>query len=253
MKTLTRRRALAGALAYGALTADLTRATSARADFFGGDLGLLAGILAQSISEVANLASMLTQIASQVQMMTTMLKAVGSGSFPALVAFIGTARTSYNTLTSGVRSMTYSLARIDADYQKLFPADQPSPGTTVAEHRQQYQAWHQEVIGAAQIASRQQTNLATLDKHAEQTQTILQQSQAESGIVGQLQLITQMIGITNAQLVLINQTLSTTGRVLTDMAAAGASEHQLSLAKKDDSRAGYTDKGKPNVVPKSLP
>jgi len=253
MRTLTRRRVLSGALACGALAADFTHAAPARADFFGGDLPLLAGILAQAIEEVINLGSMLSQIVNEVQMMTTMLKAVSSGSFPALVAFINTARSSYNTLTSGVRSMTYTLGRIDNEYEKLFPASQPQPGTTVASHRQQYQAWHQEVIGAAQIASRQQTDLETLDKHASQTQSILQQSQAESGIVGQLQLVAQMIGITNAQLILINQTLSTTGRVLTDMAAAGASEHQLSLAKKDDSRAGYTDKGQPVVVPKSLP
>jgi len=253
MKTLTRRRILSGALACGALATDFTLAAPARADFFGGDLPLLASILAESISEVANLGSMLSQIISEVQMMTTMLKAVSSGSFPALFAFINTARSSYNTLTSGVRSMTYTLARIDSDYEKLFPASQPAPGTTVASHRQQYQAWHQEVIGAAQIAARQQTDLATLDKHASQTQAILQQSQAESGIVGQLQLIAQMIGITNAQLILVNQTLSTTGRVLTDMAAGSASEGQLSLAKKDDSRAGYTDKGTAVVVPKSLP
>jgi len=253
MRTLTRRRALSGALACGVLAADVTHAPPARADFFGGDLPLLAGILAQAIEEVINLGSMLSQIINEVQMMTTMLKAVGSGSFPALVAFINTARSSYNTLTSGVRSMTYTLGRIDNEYEKLFPASQPMPGTTVASHKQQYQAWHQEVIGAAQIASRQQTDLETLDKHASQTQSILQQSQAESGIVGQLQLVAQMIGITNAQLILINQTLSTTGRVLTDMAAAGASEHQLSLAKKDDSRAGYTDKGQSVVVPKNLP
>jgi hypothetical protein len=196
---------------------------------------------------------MLTQIVNEVRLMTTMLKAVGSGSFPALVQFIGTARASYNTLTSGVRSMTYSLGRIDSEYQELFPSNVPAPGTTVAQHTQALQAWHQEILGAAQIASRQQTDLAILDGHAQQTQSILQQSQAQSGIVGQLELVVQMIGITNAQLALINQTLSTTGRVLTDVAAAGASEQQLSLAKKTDNRAGYTDKGSPVVVPTSLP
>ena len=253
MKTITRRRILSGALACVALTGDVTRTDCARADLFGGDLPLLSGILVQSIMQVSNLASMLTQIFNEVRLMTTMLKAIGSGSFPALVQFIGTARSSYNTLTSGVRSMTYSLGRIDGEYQQLFPANQPAPGTTVAQHAQQYQAWNQEIVGAAQIASRQQTDLALLDSHAQQAQAILEQSQAQDGIVGQLQLVVQMIGITNAQLALINQTLSTTGRVLTDMAAAGASEQQLSLAKKGDNRAGYTDKGAPVVVPTSLP
>ena len=253
MKLLSRRRALSGALACSVLARQMTLATSARADFWGGDLPLLAAILAQSIIQVSNLASMLTQLINQVNMMTTMLKAVGSGSFPALLNFIAAAHNSYNTLTYGVHSMTYSLARIDAEYKQLFPGDQPAPGTTVAQHKEQYRAWHREVVGASQIAARQQTNLATLDDHAAKTQAILQQSQNADGIVAQLQLITQMIGITNAQLILMNQTLSTTGRVLTDVAASGASERQLSLAKKDDSRAGYTDKGRHVVVPRKLP
>ncbi|MGD0679051.1 MAG: hypothetical protein ABSC94_26915 [Polyangiaceae bacterium] len=253
MRALTRRRLFSGAFACAAVTGDAARTEPARADLVGGDLPILGGILVQSIMQVSNLASMLTQIVNQVRLMTTMLKAIGSGSFPALVQFIGAARASYSTLTSGVRSMSYSLSRIDGEYQQLFPSDQPPPGTTVAQHTAQYQAWNQEIVGASQIAARQQTDLATLDGHAQQTQTILQQSQAEEGVVGQLQLIAQMIGITNAQLVLINQTLSTTGRVLSDMAASGASEQQLSLAKKGDSRAGYTSRGPSVVVPTTLP
>jgi hypothetical protein len=253
MKAITRRRILSGALACAALTADLAHDGIARADLVGGDVAILTGILTQSIMQVSNLASMVTQIINEVRMMTTMLKAIGSGSFPALVEFIGAARASYGTLTSGVRSMSYSLARIDGEYQQLFPSDPPPPGTTVAQHTQQVQAWQQEIVGASQIAARQQTDLATLDSHAQQTQAILQQSQVEEGIIGQLQLITQMIGITNAQLVLINQTLSTTGRVLTDMAAASASGEQLSLAKKVDNRAGYTNKGPTVVIPHILP
>jgi hypothetical protein len=253
MKTITRRRALSAGLGCAALAREVTRAAPARADLFGGDIPILVGILTQSVMEVSNLASMVTQIINQVELMTTMLKAIGSGSFSALVQFINTARNSYTTLTSGVRSMSYTLNRIDSEYQQLFPGDPPPPGSTVAQHTQQYQAWHQEIVGAAQIAARQQTDLATLDAHAQQTQGILQQSQAEDGIVGQLQLLVQMVGITNAQLLLINQTLSTTGRVLTDMAAASASGEQLSLSKKGDHRAGYTDKGAPVVVPHTLP
>ena len=63
----------------------------------------------------------------------------------------------------------------------------------------------------------------------------------------------QLIGISNAQLILINQTLATTSRVLTDMAAQGASERQLSSAKKQDNLANYTDKGAPVAVPSQLP
>jgi hypothetical protein len=193
------------------------------------------------------------QTVNQVHMMTTLLQQVGKGSFPALVAFINTARFSFNSLTWGVRSMSYQLARIDSQFNTLFPSGTPTSGTPVAQHRAQYEAWNQEVVGASQVAARQQTSLSNLDAQATQTQSVLQQSQAASGVVEQLQLIAQLIGITNSEITVLNQTLATTSRVLTDMAAMSASERNLSLGKSDDARAGYTDKGSPNVVPTTMP
>ena len=88
-----------------------------------------------------------------------------------------------NSLTWGVRSMSYQLARIDSEYNSLFPAGAPPSGASVLQHRAQYQAWNQEVVGASQVAARQQTSLATLDDQATQTQAVLKQSQAAQGEV----------------------------------------------------------------------
>ncbi len=252
MRSLTRRRLLCASVALGAFGAPLATPAPARAVLVGGDVAVLTAILTQAIAQVSNLGSMLTQIINQVTLMKTMLTAASGGSFTALLSFISAARNSYNTLTSGVRSMAYTLNRIDTEYNQLFPPSQPA-GTTVAQHSAQYAQWNQEVLGAAQIAARQQTTLSTLDEHASQTNTILQQSQTASGVVAQLQLVVQMLGITNAQLITINQTLATTGRVLADMAATGASEKTLSIAKKQDSLTNYTDKGAPVTVPSQLP
>jgi hypothetical protein len=52
---------------------------------------------------------------------------------------------------------------------------------------------------------------------------------------------------------LLNQTFMTTSRVLTDMAAATASERQAAESRKDDAQDGYTDRGDPVVVPHELP
>jgi hypothetical protein len=149
--------------------------------------------------------------------------------------------------------MSFQMARIDSEYNALFPSGPPPTGTPVAQHMAQYTAWNQELLGASQVAARQQTTLSNLDSQAAQTQTVLQQAQAGSGVVEELQLIAQMISITNSELLVLNQTLSTTGRVLTDLAAQGASEKQLSLGKSGDARAGYTDKGVPVPVPSTLP
>jgi type IV secretion system protein TrbJ len=253
MRPLHRRRLLSGAIGSCTLSALGTIAPSARADLFGGDLAILTGILTQAISTASSLTNMVIQIANELKMMTTMLHQVSTGSFPALVAFVQNAQSTYNALTTGVQAMTYRMAQIDAQYQKLFPSGAPPQGTSVAQHRTQYMAWNEEVVGAAQIAARQQTTLSTLDSEASQTQQVLQQSKSATGEVEVLQLITQMIGITNSELTLLNQTLATTSRVLIDMAASTASERQLSLGKSDDVRSGYTDKGAAVTVPHSLP
>jgi P-type conjugative transfer protein TrbJ len=253
VSALGRRRVLSGVLACSVAALVATRTDPAEADLFGGDIAVLVAILTQSISSALSLTSLVLQTINEVKMMTTLLEQVGKGSFPALIAFINTARFSFNSLTWGIRSMSYKLARIDSEYNTLFPSGAPPTGTPVVQHRAQYQAWNQEVVGASQVAARQQTSLSKLDDQATQTQNVLSQSQAASGVVEQLQLIAQLIGITNSELGVLNQTLATTGRVLTDMAAVSASERNLSLGKSDDARSGYTDKGVPNVVPTTMP
>jgi hypothetical protein len=236
------------------LAGEMTRSEPARADFWGGDIPILIAILTQAISTVGQLTSMLTQITYQVKMLETMIQNLDHASFTSILSFINTARYTFNSLTWGIKSMGYTLKRIDGEFKQLFPGDPPQPGTTAAQHRQAYQAWHQEVVGAAHVAARQQTSLETLEAHATKTQDLLHQSDAHAGqVASQLQVIAQLIGITNTELLVLNQTLSTTSRVLTSMAAAGASERQLSLTKQDDARANYTDKGAPVVVPRALP
>ena len=254
MKRLGRRQLLSGAIAGGVLASEWTIAESARADFWGGDIPILAAILAQTISIVTQTASMLTQITYQVKMLETMIKNLDHASFLQIVQFINTARYTLNSLTWGVRSMGFTLARIDGEFKQLFPGDKPPPGTTAAQHRQTYQAWHQEVVGSAQIASRQHTSMENLEQHASKTQDLLSKSDAHSGeVASQLQILCQLIGVTNTELLTLNQTLATTGRVLTSMAAASSQERLHSLSKQDDARANYTDKGLPVVVPHSLP
>jgi P-type conjugative transfer protein TrbJ len=253
MNTLPRRRVLSGALAAAVFAGLTSREAPAQADLFGGDVAVLLAILTQSISQALSLTNLVLQTANQVRMMTTLLHQVASGSFPALIALINTARYTFNSLTWGVQSMSFQLARIDAEYSALFPSGPPPTGTPVAQHLAQYTAWNQEVLGASQVAERQQTSLSNLDSQAAQTQTVLKQAQAGSGVVEELQLIAQMISITNSELLVLNQTLATTGRVLTDVAAQSASEKQLSLGKSGDARAGYTDKGVPVPVPSTLP
>ena len=251
MMRLTRRRSLGAALSLAVLATDVARTQPAHADFFGGDLPLLAGILAEAITQVVNLGSMLTQIVMEVNMMKTMLTGLESGSFEGLANFLTTFARSYNQLTSGVNAMSYRMHAIDSEFKQLYPTDTRS--VAFEQHAQYYNNWNQEVLSAAQIASRQQTVIETLDDTATKLKDILDQSRSASGEVAQLQLIVQTLGMMHTQLTSIDQTLATTGRVLSDMAATSASGGQLSLSKKANSLSGYTDKGPAVSVPSRLP
>jgi len=99
---LRRRQLLSGALACGVLAGEMPP-RDAQADLWGGDLPILAAILAQTISIVTQTASMLTQITYQVKMLETMIKSLDHASFLQIVQFINTARYTFNSLTWGVR------------------------------------------------------------------------------------------------------------------------------------------------------
>lgn len=239
------------ALVAGVLASTCTFPRPARADLWGGDLPLLAGILAEAIAEVSNLSSMLTQILEEAQLMKTMLSGLDPTSFSSLTAFLRTAEATAAGLTVGVRSMSYSLGRVDTEFQQIFPAD-PS-GETASQRARVMAGWSREILAASQIASRQQAAIGTLGDSAAKVQDLALQSQTAPGERAQLQLIVQTLAILHTQLSTIHQTLATTGRVLTDMGAASASERQLSQAKKQNSLSNYTWKGDSVRVPTEMP
>lgn len=223
----------------------------ARADLWGGDLPLLAGILAEAITEVGNLSSMLTQIVDEAQLMKTMLSGLDAASFSSLTTFLRTAERAAGDLTEGIRSMSYSLRSVDTEFQQIFPAE-PS-AASLSERARIAAGWSREILAASQIASRQQAAISMLGDSAAKVQDLTRRSQGAAGERAQLQLIVQMLSILHTQLDTLHQTLATTGRVLTDMGAAAASERQLSRTKKQNSLSNYTSRGDAVRVPSQMP
>ena len=150
--------------------------------------------------------------------------------------------------------MSYQLARIDSEYNTLFPAGPPPSEHGGRAARAQYQAWNQEVVGASQVAARQQTALSTLDTQATQTQTVLRQSQAASGEVEQLQLIAQMIGITNSELLVLEPDARDDGARPDRHGGADARPSSSSRSARATTRAADTrTRARPTSVPSTLP
>lgn len=248
MRALTRRRLLAGGAGLLLVTA---APAEARAGLLGGDLPLLTQLIGQSLAQMGQFSSMISQLVMTVNLLKMELSAIGHGDLMAILAFVQTAQMSYRSLTSNIQSMAFSLVLVSQKFHKLFPSTHASPSP--AQNDQHYNAWNSEVLSASEVASRQQTVLLTLDQHAAAANQVLALSQNAEGVVAQLQTVVQMLRLMQTELITINQTLATTSRVLTDMAAADASNRQLSRAKKGSSLAGYTNRGAPVAVPHRLP
>jgi conjugal transfer/entry exclusion protein len=234
------------AVALAALTATPT----ARADLFGGDLPLLTGILTQSIAEVSDLGAEIGDIATQIELMRTMLSQLDPSSFSVLSNFLTDATYSLSNLQSGVSAIGYTLGAVDGQFQRQFPSN--LAGVAFAQFDGLYNQWASEVLGAAQIAVRAQTEIASIKDQAREATAILANASRAQGEVAQLQAVVQMLGLMQAQNGALVQTLATTGRVLASSAAVAASERQLSREKKRRQLAGYTSRGRP-VPPMPLP
>ena len=140
--------------------------------------------------------------------------------------------------------MSYQLARIDSEYNSLFPAGAAADAApSVAQHRAQYQAWNQEVVGASQVAARQQTALSTLDSQATQTQAVLKQSQGRERR-GRAAAAHRADDRHHQLRAPGPQPDARDDRARPDRhGRADASEQQLSLGKSDDARAGIHGQG----------
>ncbi len=157
----------------------------------------------------------------------------------------------FNSLTSDINTMGYRMNQVNAQFQKLFPSSYA--GTPSSAFQANRAAWHNEILGASMVAARSQGSLSTLQDNTDQATLILAQSGGSDSIVAQLQAVDQMLGVMVSQNNTIIQSLTTTGRVLADVAAANASEHLLSDERTQRDLDNYTYRGAPVPPVTTLP
>jgi conjugal transfer/entry exclusion protein len=214
------------------------------------DLPVLVGILTQTTSMVSTMANMLISLKNQLQRLDQMVQHLDPSSFQQVIGLIEQSEFTYDSLTSDVNGMGYRLTAVNNQFHRLFPSSYA--GTPPSNFAAIRSGWHNEVLASSQVAARSQASLSALQDNTTQVAAILANSRDADGVVAQLQGITQLLGIMVQQNNTVIQSLTTTGRVIADMAAAQASDHQLSAEQRSRSLANYTDKGDP-VPPMALP
>lgn len=247
MRRATRCRLVAIALT---LALQLPEARYARAQF-GEDIPFLIGILAQTTSTVADLASMLITLKEQLDAMNTMLSNLDSASFDSVASIVTNTDFSLDALSGDVASMGYTMQSVNSQFLTLYGGSGYAT-LPLTQFDALYGQWENEVLSSAQVAARSQATLSTLAGTATQAAAILSLSQGSDGQVAQMQAIVQMLGLMQSQNGAVIQALTTTGRVLTSSAARTAAEKQLSREKKRRHLLNYTYRG-PDVPTMTMP
>jgi conjugal transfer/entry exclusion protein len=222
-----------------------------RADLFGGDLPLLAGILVQSISTVTTLVEQLNTLRTQITLIRTMLSRLNGQSFTDVSRLLADSELAYSTLMGSVRAIGHTVAAVNRDFNTVFPSDLSHAKNS--DFDPLVAGWQTEILGSSLVAARAQTSLATLSKNTTEASAILTRSGAATGQVAQLQAIVQMLAVIQGQTNLLVQALDTAGRVTTDMAASSAAERILSREKKRRNLQNYTSRGAQVRVMPRLP
>lgn len=228
-----------------------TPVNDAKADLFGGDIPILAGILTQSIQTVLNLVQQLNALKTQITMMKTMLSRLDVSSFSNVMQTIRSSELAYNVLAGDVRSIEYTVNGVNRQFQKIFPSDVST--AKPAEMRATAAGWHSETLGASLVAQRSQSTLSTISNNTDQATAILSRSAGAEGEIAQLQAINQMLGVISSQINSVISVLDTTGRVTADMAGTAASGQVVSIEKKRRNVDNYTDRGPQGPVLPKLP
>jgi P-type conjugative transfer protein TrbJ len=218
---------------------------------FGEDIPFLIGILAQTTSTVADLASMLITLKEQLDAMNTMLSSLDSASFDSVASLVTNTDFSVDALSGDVASMGYTLQSVNSQFLTLYGSSGYA-SLPLTQFDALYGQWENEVLSSAQVAARSQATLSTLAGTATKAAAILSLSQGSDGQVAQMQAIVQMLGVMQSQNGAVIQALATTGRVLTSSAARTAAERQLSREKKRRHLMNYTYRG-PVVTPMTMP
>lgn len=138
----------------------------------------------------------------------------------------------YQSLIRDVRSIGYTLDRVNSQFERLYPNEQAVRNMRPSEFRNTSRDMNRELYSSALVAARAQTTLRTIEAKNAEARKVLSRSQGNGSQVAQLQAALQMLGLVHQNRVSITQTVSSAGRVSSNLAAAGVTERRIARERK---------------------
>lgn len=133
----------------------------------------------------------------------------------------------YDLLLRDIRSMGYSIERVNAMYQRYFPDEKAVAAMPPAQLESTAREMNRELYDSALVAARAQTTLRTIEQNNLEARNVLSRSEGNDSQVAQLQAALQMLGLIHQNLVTINQLVSSAGRVTSNVAVRAVTERRI--------------------------
>jgi|GEM_PF-5736678 len=221
-----------------------------------------AGNITQSITiatntynTVQNTLTQIERLKDQINNQLQTLKSIDPTTFSGLKALLQDGKITYDMLRQDVDSIGYKVSDVNRNFTKLFPKKQSDwKNVRYSDFDGYRDNWRGEITSATLAASRAQSSVSSLDKNNQKIIDLLDASNSSTtGEVRQLQLINQQLALIHTGIMSLVQNLATTGRVLTDMAAAATGEKMANREAALRRTQNYTDRGQTPQRLQTLP
>jgi P-type conjugative transfer protein TrbJ len=230
----------------------------ASASLFGEENATLGAILGEDIAQLAEMVKTVQGIITQIEQLKalvaqskTVLKQIGTGNLNGLVGMLQTAsRTSY-ALDRDIKFIGYKLSDVDRQREAIY--QESLRGSDPSQFRAKSLQWNGALMESSRVAMRAQTNVSELDGRSQTLATVLSDSQAAEGVVGQLQLVIRALAVLHADLEGVQRSLDTGMRVTANVAAGQAAAGGMIEEQHVLSMDNYTNPGPSVAVPSQLP
>jgi hypothetical protein len=107
---------------------------SASADLFGGDVAVLASILAQTIQTYQQIKQQLDTAKAHIRYVEQNIKSLDPTSFNQLLALYNEGRYTYDSIVGDTQAMGFRIESLNHDLRKLFPAERDLKNVRYADY-----------------------------------------------------------------------------------------------------------------------
>lgn len=213
---------------------------------------LMAANLVQTTITATTVVAELINSYKQLEGMKRTLASLDPSAFGQNYALVKSRVKELDGLLGEVNRATYTAESVNSSFKGLYSSDFRK--FDFETYKDKKQALLEEVTNAAKVSMKAQNSVAAYRDGLGATinRVLSSSNRGDSGEVQQLQSVVQMLGIVQEQLGTMTTTMNTTSRLTSTQVAAEVTQQQAAMEASERRLSGYSDKGAPVPVQRSL-